>query len=140
MQRISNTFKLLLGLLGVLLTLLGGVAFLTGKETLQDFLGKESTATAVAPGGVNLVCAGSQPTRLTVGGSARVTAQGDNVRVRADPGTGQTVTQLTAGTVVAVVEGPRCTNSATWYKVRTAEGSEGWISEAEGREYMLEPA
>ena len=73
-------------------------------------------------------------------GFAEVTAVGDNVRVRVAPGLGADVlTQLRAGTVLQILEGPVSADGYTWWHIRTNDHAvDGWAVEgAEEGRYLL---
>jgi len=69
---------------------------------------------------------------LRIGGLATVqTTQGDKLNMRLSPGLDAPVlAQLETGTHVTVVDGPRTANGFTWWKIRAANGLEGWAVES----------
>lgn len=69
---------------------------------------------------------------LAVGGLALVnTTEGDQLNVRANPGTSAAVVgKLSNGARVTLLDGPRFAEGYTWWKVRTASGIEGWAVES----------
>ncbi|HYO89499.1 MAG TPA: SH3 domain-containing protein [Candidatus Limnocylindrales bacterium] len=88
-------------------------------------------------------CLNLQPTRLIVHERGRVSGTDPTpINVRAEPGTnaGQ-IGQFEAGVVFYVLEGPACTVSYTWYRVKargTDAALEGWIAEGDARAYFVE--
>lgn len=83
----------------------------------------------------------SQPPRLTVGGSGRVTTVPDLPnRIRSYPGFGGAVLgQMPAGAPFAVIGGPICQSGILWWQVNYG-GLIGWTAEGDGFTYWLEPA
>jgi hypothetical protein len=105
-----------------------------------------STPTSLPPGAI--ICPGSSPTRLTVGGQARVINY--QLNVRSGPGTHHSVVRrLDPGRTVDVLDGPVCDDGQLWYYILSEEivprdGSasyraEGWLVEESGDTYYLEP-
>lgn len=86
------------------------------------------------------VCGLAPPVRLTVRERARVTtAQDDPLNVRSDAGTGYDVIgQIPMGGVFYVLEGPRCTQRYSWFRVEYGTLT-GWIAEGITSEYFAEP-
>lgn len=76
---------------------------------------------------------------LAVGGQASVTStEGDTLRVRENAGRSfAIVTQLPGGTVVTLLEGPQIVDDLSWWKIRTADGIEGWAVESAADERTL---
>lgn len=104
------------------------------------------TPTSLPPGAI--VCPGAFPTRLTVGGRARVINY--QLNVRSGPGTNHSVVRrLDPGRNLDVLDGPVCDNGQLWYYILSEEivprdGSEpyraeGWLVEESGETYFLEP-
>lgn len=88
-------------------------------------------------------CLGLRPARLIVHERGRIASDDPTpVNLRAEPGTNsEQLSQLDAGTVFYVLEGPSCTVSYTWFRVRArgADGIlEGWIAEGDARAYFVE--
>ena len=103
------------------------------------------TPTSLPPGAI--VCIGALPTRITVGGKARVINY--QLNVRAGPGTNHSVVRrLDPGRTMDVLDGPVCDDGQLWYYVLSEEivprdGSqpyrvEGWLVEESGGTYYLE--
>jgi len=69
---------------------------------------------------------------LSIGSNATVaTTRGDMLNVRSAAGTDyDIVTRLPAGTPVTILEGPRSNNGYTWWRIRTVDGTEGWVVES----------
>lgn len=86
-------------------------------------------------------CPGALPSQLVVGEQAIVTPGSAN-NLRAEPTTsGERIGQITAGTVVNVLDGPVCADNFTWWQVETLDGSlTGWTVEAVENDYALVPA
>jgi uncharacterized protein YgiM (DUF1202 family) len=86
------------------------------------------------------ICGVAPPVRLTVRERARVTtAQDDPLNVRADAGTAyEVVGQIPRGGVFYVLEGPRCTQRYSWFRVEYGTLN-GWIAEGITDEYFAEP-
>jgi uncharacterized protein YgiM (DUF1202 family) len=68
---------------------------------------------------------------LVIGQEAVVTStEGDMLRVREGAGRDfGIVVQLEPGTVVTVLEGPQVVDDLSWWRIRTADGQEGWAVE-----------
>ena len=67
---------------------------------------------------------------LQVGSSYAVTAWGDRLNVRESPSqSGTVITQLLEGDVVTILEGPVDAEDYYWWRLRTADGTEGWAVE-----------
>lgn len=107
---------------------------------------KGPTPTSFPSGAV--VCPGAFPTRLTVGGRARVINY--QLNVRSGPGTHHDVVRrLDPGRTVDVLDGPVCDDGQLWYYIISEEivprdGSqsyraEGWLIEESDDAYYLEP-
>jgi hypothetical protein len=92
---------------------------------------------AASPADVQ-VC--SQPGRLTVGGTGRVTIVPSLPnRVRSYPGFNAPVTgQIPAGGTFSVTGGPFCEGGILWWQVNYSGGL-GWTAEGDGYTYWLEP-
>ncbi len=77
---------------------------------------------------------------LKVGDQAIVTlaTPGDTLRVRQSPGlSGAVVTQLTDGTTVTLTDGPQQADGNSWWKIKMADGTEGWTVESASDERTL---
>jgi hypothetical protein len=104
------------------------------------------TATAIlATGGKTEVasCQTSLPSRLSVGQTAEVLR---NLNLRAEPSIGAAILGTSLpGRRVEILDGPVCTpqgdRAYLWWKVRRADGSEGWSAETALLEaaYFLNP-
>jgi hypothetical protein len=100
------------------------------------------TTVGVSVGAASDVTAGCTPSlapRLTINGAARVTlTDGTPLRVRTEPG-GQIITELAEGTVLTVLDGPKCFNNMNWWQVRLDSlNLVGWSAEGD-TDYFLEP-
>jgi hypothetical protein len=82
----------------------------------------------------------SMPARVQPGDKARVAhTNGSNMRIRNQPGFSQDViTKVPEGTPITILEGPQCVDGNNWWKVR-AKGVEGWMTESQNGEYLIEP-
>lgn len=105
----------------------------TGEEPTAGPTGAAVPTNAVAPTNtVVLPIDTPQPTAAPneLGPGARVAVtgtQGSGLNLRAEPGTGgQVVVNAPEGAVLTVVEGPQEADGYAWWKLRTAEGQEGW--------------
>lgn len=79
---------------------------------------------------------------LLVGYTATInTSDGDTLNVRANPGiTARVVIQLEDDTVVTLLEGPLDADGYTWWRIQTADGTQGWVVESipeEGLQTLL---
>ncbi|MCA9902467.1 MAG: Ig-like domain-containing protein [Anaerolineae bacterium] len=83
-------------------------------------------------------CAGSLPSRLSVGATARVITEPDPVRARATPGEGDIVTLLYRDYALRITGGPECLDGILWWQVTLRDGQEAWVAESVGDEYFLE--
>ena len=84
---------------------------------------------------------GENWSQLEVGKSAIVTPGASN-RVRSAPYKGDNiVVNISAGTVVKILEGPACADGLVFWKVENAiiPGGVGWTAEGDGTEYWLVP-
>ncbi len=67
---------------------------------------------------------------LAIGAEVIVTTDEDALRMREGAGRNFTiVTQLPPGVVAQVIDGPQIAEDLTWWKIRTADGIEGWAVE-----------
>lgn len=83
------------------------------------------------------VCDGAPATRLAAGARARVSGTLP-LRIRAEPG-GNILTQIASNAEFDVIEGPACQGEYTWWRIRTANGTEGWSAEGSLSDYFIEP-
>jgi serine/threonine protein kinase len=88
-----------------------------------------------------LVCPYSPPSRLVVGGLARVIAgQAPNI-IREAPNTASArLGEIPAGQILSVLDGPQCgpTIGRMWWRI-SYQGTIGWTTEGSGDTYFLEP-
>ncbi len=81
---------------------------------------------------------GDQPTWwptlvLQIGWKYSVTQAGAPLGVRTGPyGLADSITDLPAGSVFTVLNGPVAAGSASWWFIRTADGTEGWSENTAG--------
>jgi hypothetical protein len=74
------------------------------------------------------VCSGWE-TRLWIGAYARITGQGDQLKLRAGPSLSEAVyTKMPAGYKFTVIDGPVCADAHTWWKIQGDVGA-GWGAE-----------
>lgn len=84
-------------------------------------------------------CNGGAPSRLQVGGRARVTPGTPN-SLRAAPSTNsQRLGYIYAGEVFTVLEGATCSSGIPYWRVQTAAGVIGWTGEGQYGTYWVEP-
>jgi uncharacterized protein YgiM (DUF1202 family) len=69
------------------------------------------------------------------------TTKGDRLNLRSGPGLNfDILDKLQRDSVVTLLEGPRKADGYAWWRVRTAEGGEGWAVERVETEQTLQPA
>jgi hypothetical protein len=74
--------------------------------------------------------------RLLVGSTVRTLV---NMNTLGTPETnGYPMAEIPAGTILTIVEGPRCANNTVFW-LTTYAGQRGWIQEASGEHYLVEP-
>lgn len=80
--------------------------------------------------------------RLFAGVTAEIyTTEGDRLNLRSGPGLRfDIVTKLDKGARVTLLEGPRKQDGLAWWKIRTADGTEGWAVERVDEEQTLQMA
>lgn len=75
-------------------------------------------------------CPGAPPRRMIVNQRGYVCTQSDRVRLRNAPAkSADTIVYLNTGTQFAVIGGPSCSDSWSWWNVRLDDGTTGWLSE-----------
>ena len=86
-------------------------------------------------------CPNTPPTRLTVGGNAKLAfTDGTSLNVRTEANGDILATQLPEGTQVSVLNGPICAGGYNWYMIQPVNGEVGgWSAEGVVGEYWLEP-
>ncbi len=84
-------------------------------------------------------CPGAPPFTLSLSDWARVSVEPPlPSRLRDRPGSGGAVVgQAQPGENVLVIDGPKCANGYTWWKVRSVDGLEGWAIEGDKESYWL---
>jgi len=88
-------------------------------------------------------CPGALPSRLQVGQSGTVSLDPPVAnRVRSEPDReAEVLGQMMPGEKFIVLDGPRCADGWTWWRVRSrAQELEGWTSEGDAETYWLQPA
>lgn len=80
-------------------------------------------------------------TRLKRGAQARVAkVDGSNMRIRSQPGFSQDILdKVPEGTLLTVLDGPKCVDGTNWWYIRTRSGIEGWMTESQNGVFLLEP-
>jgi hypothetical protein len=102
----------------------------------------ETTATPTATASGRSICPGALPSRLQVGESGMVSLDPPVAnRVRQEPDRdAEILGQIMPGEKFTVLEGPRCADGWTWWRVRSrAQDLEGWSSEGDAATYWLQP-
>jgi len=80
--------------------------------------------------------------RLFAGALAEVyTTEGDHLNLRGGPGLRfEVLNRLDSGTLITLIEGPRKQDGLAWWRVRLADGTEGWAVERVDTEQTLQIA
>jgi hypothetical protein len=87
-------------------------------------------------------CPGALPSRLQVGQSGTVSLEPPIAnRVRSQPSRdAEILGQMMPGEKFTILDGPRCADGWTWWRVRSrAQSLEGWTAEGNAEEYWLVP-
>lgn len=85
------------------------------------------------------------PSRLQIGGTARVILNGDGIGVifRDNPGKersgSQVIRALPEGEILTLLTGPICLEANSWWEVDLTTGERGWVSEGDVTTYFIEP-
>jgi hypothetical protein len=75
-------------------------------------------------------CPGAPPQRLLLNEDAKVCTKSEKVALRSGPTKSNSIlVRVKAGTVVWVLDGPKCANDWSWWKVELSDGTAGWMSE-----------
>lgn len=100
------------------------------------------SASAETPEESEEVTASFSTFRLFAGVTAEVyTTEGDRLNLRSGPGLRFDILgKLDKGAFVTLIEGPRKQDGLAWWKVRTADGTEGWAVERVDTEQTLQMA
>jgi len=54
----------------------------------------------------------------------------DSVKVRSEANrNAEVIIQLIAGAEFTVIDGPQCANNWSWWKIKTEDGTTGWMAE-----------
>lgn len=78
----------------------------------------------------HLWCDNAPSSPLEVGMRAYVCTKSDGVFVRAVPGRrGRIIASVQPGTELEIISGPECGDGWVWWRVRLANGLEGWMAE-----------
>ena len=96
---------------------------------------------AISPTATVASCPGAPPIRLAIGKTAKVSLDPPvPSRVREQPSlTGKVIGSIDPGVTVTILEGPRCGDSLTWWKVQSDKGLVGWTAEGDTSAYWLVP-
>lgn len=85
------------------------------------------------------VCEGKPQSRLIVYERGMVTENDESLNVRSGPSTSfRILTRLAPGDVFYVLDGPECSDTYVWYRVRF-RSIEGWLAEGDFETYYAEP-
>ncbi|MCC6801389.1 MAG: SH3 domain-containing protein [Anaerolineae bacterium] len=97
------------------------------------------TAAALQPVTPTAACDPAPVSRLIRHERARVSLDDPRpLNMRDGPGTAfDVITQIPAGGVLYVVEGPSCSQNYAWYRVEYG-GRDGWIAEGDSSGYYVE--
>jgi hypothetical protein len=98
------------------------------RSTVELVIPADATATVVLPVGAT-----EEPfvfTEIAPGATVVVLGTGNaGLNLRAQPTTqGKLVGSATEGQELTVIEGPETANQLEWWKVKTADGTEGWAA------------
>lgn len=101
----------------------------TPAEELPQVVATLPAIASVTPAAATAVSATATP-QSAAGQQLRVTGTGElGLFLRAEPNTNnQPLKTLVEGTVVTVVGDPTTIDNRTWFRVRDADGSEGWAA------------
>lgn len=90
--------------------------------------------------GSTSICESAPPTYLILHERGQVTNEDPQpLNIRNEPGLdGRIVAVLRSLDIFFVIDGPRCADDYTWFKVRV-DDVEGWVAEGEPGLYYVEP-
>ncbi len=75
-------------------------------------------------------CPGAPTQRLSIGEDAVVCTKSDPVRLRKGPSSSNLIIkQYYPSSVLEVIDGPVCANDWSWWKVKSQDGTVGWMAE-----------
>ena len=77
--------------------------------------------------------------RLSVNSQARWLLDAEGTLRNAPGRDASSIGTIPSGSIVFILDGPRCVGSITWWRVRYNE-TEGWLAEGGGTQYWLAPA
>ncbi len=104
---------------------------------------KEPTDIPAAQAANNVpTCAGTLPSRLSVGVNAEVTTSGmaPQLSLRAQPSmSSEKVHVIAAGRDMVILDGPICAENSYWWYIRSEQGFEGWAREGDNEDYWIDP-
>jgi hypothetical protein len=99
----------------------------SGKEILSL---SELTYMDMNPVCQEAACPGAPPQRMLITEPGYVCTQSDSVKLRDAPSrSGNEIIRLPPGTNFHVIEGPSCSDNWSWWRIRTDDGTVGWIAE-----------
>jgi hypothetical protein len=85
---------------------------------------------AQSPDIITSSCPDAPPQRVQVGERAFVCTKNDRLIVRKNPKKKATeITRIEPGTQLVIIDGPKCANKWSWWRVETEFGDKGWVSE-----------
>jgi hypothetical protein len=112
--------------------------FKPSASTLDQIFGFQAHGDGLAQeGGDVSSCSGAPPITLQIGDWVQVSLDPPMPNtIRSEPGSaGKNIGKVEPGENVLVLEGPRCANGFTWWKVRSLTGLEGWSAEGDASGY-----
>lgn len=84
-------------------------------------------------------CVGAVSPKLILYERARVSFNGDRLRLRRGPSTSyEAIVNLQPGDTFLVVDGPSCAEGYSWYRIAFGDLT-GWVAEGDVEEYFAEP-
>lgn len=87
------------------------------------------------------ICPDAPLPRLKIGENGEVASGIDRLRLRALPAVGTGEERLLyAGNTFEVVAGPSCNGGYSWWRVKLANGTTGWVAEGNWYAYYLRPS
>lgn len=122
----------------------------TGKKTGEIHLlfdgfngGTQSRVNQSTIKKAKALCPNGMPSRIKVGDRARAAyTDGAKLRIRVAPGFSENFDhRIAEGTSMTILDGPKCVDGSTWWKVEVSPDVKGWVAEYwDGDEYLIEPA
>ena len=112
------------------------------KEVPQNHDQPVTVYPTVAPPTKTYSCPRAPTQQLIVGGRAYVCTGSDSVMMRAGPDQSYEITRrVPTGSIVSVLDGPRCGDGFSWWYTQAESGATGWMAEGGDAEdpYFLCP-